>query len=890
MNRALLIVIALVSLVSMAPAGEVYNIKVVTDATPDYTDMDSMIRSVCGKWESTKDKVWAMYYWTHLGRRQTAPMILHGGEMTDPIRQFNDYGYTMCSTVSGVNCGIWHSMGLPVKFWDISLHTVSECWYDDKWHIYDDSMSAIYTLCDGTTVASVQDVGKEGVCEASGGKKEPGHIAKYHCLYASSNNGFLTGADTPRDLAQEYRCFNPNGLKYRAYECNWEVGHRYTLNLQDGASYTRYYHRLDVPQQNQKGKAVKDGTFTNFLTGKDVDTQYYYIPNPGENPNGKPFDPERGLKIRGNGVWTFHPVLTAEAYKQSLYGQTNIAPAKDGGLTCAKTDQTAQAIFKINAANVIASQTIQAQTQGKVDFEISTNNGLTWTPAPADASQDGTVSCNLLQQVNGAYEVLLKTTLAPGAMLKGLDVQTITQVNSKTLPRLNIGKNTIYVGAGDQTDSIVLWPDCSSEERCKDVIYEKNNIAFGFSGWAYYGSIHPADKKSDASVVFKIDAPTTITSFTMGGRFSNRFEKNHVDMLYSIDGGKTWTKIYSLEDISKPYDHIDQRAQAIPESAAVQSVLFKYFMTGGSSVASVRMEVNHKPAGAQPKPLEVTFAWKERQPDRSLVARSHTQLVEKLPATYTINVAGADHPVMESMTVNLKGSSSSVQPPKYGYSDDKENADAQKFQYRWVTYGKNFAEGKSYTLSVPSGTQWGAGDPNGAKLTDGIVGADYCGGPAPSWGILWGPEQKADHNIDLDLGESRNCGAFRIHITSGWPWPEAVLHGDFTDKVELLTSTDGKDYSSQGIFPVNLWYKDIPINHMLPDNEELTGYNFELLLPKPVDCRYVRYKVTPGHGMVITEVQALDFIKYEPFDIRLALPSENVSDGKVQLAKKPTIP
>ncbi len=38
-------------------------------------------------------------------------MILHGQELTDPIRQFNDYGYTMCSTIAGINCAIWARWG-----------------------------------------------------------------------------------------------------------------------------------------------------------------------------------------------------------------------------------------------------------------------------------------------------------------------------------------------------------------------------------------------------------------------------------------------------------------------------------------------------------------------------------------------------------------------------------------------------------------------------------------------------------------------------------------------------------------------------------------------------------------------------------------------------------
>ena len=103
---------------------QVCNVKVVTDASPDYSDMQSMIHSITSKWPTTKEKCWAVWYWNHIARRQTPPMHLHGMELTDPIRQFNDYGYTMCSTISGVNQSIWEQMGLKHKFWDISLHTV----------------------------------------------------------------------------------------------------------------------------------------------------------------------------------------------------------------------------------------------------------------------------------------------------------------------------------------------------------------------------------------------------------------------------------------------------------------------------------------------------------------------------------------------------------------------------------------------------------------------------------------------------------------------------------------------------------------------------------------------------------------------------------------------
>ena len=123
-----------------AATAEVCNLKIVSDASPDYSDLPSFLHSATAKWGSPEEKCWALFYWNHIARRQTAPMILHGVELTDPIRQFNDYGYTMCSTISGINCALWHHLGLPVKFWDISLHTVPEVFYSGRWHMYDNSI------------------------------------------------------------------------------------------------------------------------------------------------------------------------------------------------------------------------------------------------------------------------------------------------------------------------------------------------------------------------------------------------------------------------------------------------------------------------------------------------------------------------------------------------------------------------------------------------------------------------------------------------------------------------------------------------------------------------------------------------------------------------------
>jgi hypothetical protein len=848
----------LVGLCITASAGaEINNLRIVTDASPDYTDMDGLIHSVTSKWTTPEEKCWAMYFWNHIARRQTNPMMLHGFAVTDPIRQFNDYGFTMCSTISGMNCAIWDAMGMKAKYWDVTLHTVAEVEYGGRWHMYDNSLSALYTLCDGKTIAGVEDIGKKGACEASGGKEEPGHIAKYHCLHATSKGGFLTGADTMRSLEDEVKVFNPNGLKYRSYYYDWDRGHRYILNLRQDEVHTRHYSSLgDLPG--------------------------LYVPNGGKDPEKK-----SNFKIRGNGERIFKPALTADALPKlahSLAGLKAVAPA---GVEVAQTGGTGEVVFKVEGANVITSIGMKAAfwrgSQGDVTkIAISTTNGLGWTDVwTSDATGDVPAELTLVEEVNGSYEVLVKISLSGRSKLQNITFDTKTQINAKTQPKLNIGKNTIHVGAGDQTQSIVFWPELQGG-KAKPFIVEQHNIVFEDKNPGYMGTLHAEKANEEAWVVFRMDAPRDVTRVNYGGRFYNRARNSHIDLLHSFDEGKSWTKSYSLTDTAQPWDviHYDT-VDKVP--SGTRSVLFKYLLnsseagSGACSIFAVRMEANHLTADPVFHPMEVAFTWNEKQADRSLVERSHTELITKLPWKYEINVGGVDHPIMKALRVNFKGAAGDT---KYGYSDGK-NAGGEKFVPRWMTIGQNLAEGKPYTLSHPSETTWESGDPEGRKLTDGVAGPSFAGGTSYRYGALW--KDKKNPVITVDLGKSATCASFGLNL-HGYPWHDA-LNGEIKDTVEVLVSNDGKDFTSVGFLKTDLLRRDVPVNFMVPDNEELTGGTFRCIPEKPVPARYVQFKVTNKRVFVATEIEVLDTIRFEPFDLRIALPEKTAATAATASAK-----
>ena len=166
--------------------------------------------------------------------------------------------------------------------------------------------------------------------------------------------------------------------------------------------------------------------------------------------------------------------------------------------------------------------------------------------------------------------------------------------------------------------------------------------------------------------------------------------------------------------------------------AGARSVLVKYLLErpaaacDACSLYAVRMEANYKPADAAFKPLEVTFTWNEAQDDyttrRSAATRSWST---SCPARYTINVGGADHPVDGVAARQPQGRQAAADAPADATATATARTSAARSSSdRWVTVGKNLADGQA--LHAPRcrrAHNWGAGDPEGKKLTDGIVGS-----------------------------------------------------------------------------------------------------------------------------------------------------------------------
>ena len=333
---------------SLRPArAAVYNLHLVTDNGPDYTDIESFVRSVTERWETPQEKCIAVWRWGRRSRRQTSCAHDDGRLIWDPILHYNSYGTMNCGVISGLNIASFLQLGYQARYIQLGDHTVSDVSWDggNSWHLFDSSMS-FFCYNHAGEVASCQEIKESHACELSGGKSEPGHYYLYHgapqCTSHLGADGWRCAGDQPvaynRTLINGASSYT-DGFSVSKYTQYGRYGRRYILNLLPCQSYTRYWKPLDG---EHSGVAAED-------------KPNYYRPLKGGDP-----DDQHGLNnIRGGGIWVFQGDLTDADCRKLFYDSQGIETRAEGGpgpnLHPQTPGQPASVVFQVSAANVITS-------------------------------------------------------------------------------------------------------------------------------------------------------------------------------------------------------------------------------------------------------------------------------------------------------------------------------------------------------------------------------------------------------------------------------------------------------------------------------------------------------------------------------------------------------
>lgn len=866
--RDAMFALVLLGLLAAEASAGVYNLHLVTDKTPDYTDIESLARSTTDAWTTPQDKSIAVWRWGRRSRRQTSCAIENGRHIIDPVLHYNSYGAMNCGIISALNIASWREIGYRGRYIQLGDHTVSEVSWDDgkTWHLFDSSMSVFCFNHDGV-VASCDEIKSAAGCELSGGKSEPGHYYFYHvapqCGSHLGPQGWRAAADQPvlykRTLGEGASSYT-DGFSVDKYCQMVRSNHRYTLNLRPGETYTRYWSPLEQMPAEQ-----------------DKDLAYFRPMANGSDPN----DQHNLHNIRGNGRWVLAPDLTSPQARLSFYEDANIAlQAEDGAgpkVHPAQPGQPASVVFKVYAANVITAMRLQANgvrkaPEDRFKISVSRDAGLHWTGV-WESAQPGEQAINLAlrEPAAGVTQCLVRFEIE-GAKdrasvgIESLRITTITQLNRRTLPALGLGSNEVALKADEQVETAEIWP-ALHDGKYKETVFAEDNIhSEKQPDGMYKATLGAGVNGRECSATWRLAVPSDITGVTIGAISTARSSQAWVSLRHSWDGEKF--EQFHLKNTGEfPVDEQVRHTisgAGVPAHARQAYVRGVFFCKNGAATYNLPglqdliLRVNHKPRSSAMEPIEVTYCWTEHR-ESGEVTRTHTELVRTLPHRYAINVAGRRDPTMQWVRINLQRAAEKG-AAKYGYSDGQDVGAAferEKVAYRW---GKIVSVDKPYSASRPSSASAGNPDTDGKELTNGIVIAptDYATSkvvqPATA---LWEGGDPVTFVLDLEkpamVAGLRACthqpNAKFVHPAS----------------IEVSLSEDQKQWTSVGTIrhddlfrppgDYEAWeHDDDPAYRDLPAQGRL-AYAYPLVLEKPVSVRYVRLVCTPqaGRGMGLSE-------------------------------------
>jgi RNA polymerase sigma factor (sigma-70 family) len=785
-----------------------YNITLLTDQAPDFSDIDAYLRSITSQFATPQEKAIAVWRWSQRLRKQTSYPTEDGHEVLDPIQMFTSYGYTMCGIISGIDNSLWLNLGWKAHYVQLGDHTVCECSWDGgkTWHMFDNSMS-FYCFNDKGEVAGTREIEKnprfylENFAPECGTNPVKG---------LQDHQGWRSGSDHPvenyRTLANGMDSFlAPNDVIDDHLAVRW--GRTYAITLRPGESYTRHFQNLDAGKPDP----------------------HYYRPLHGK-------DPDRGGH-RASGVWLYAADLSKhpDVYAESGVTWTPRGAQGPGSVT-----------FKVDAANVVTSAKFSVKGSGAT-LSTSRDAGITWSKVEGEPD------------VGGTTQYFVKVDLKDaGSTLESFAAETLTQINRPSMPTLARGANRVQVRLGAQVETLQLQPSIVQGNHRKTA-FEESGVEVNDKPYFNVSTLRPV--KGPASVTWKFETPTPIVDAVYGGNVTVKASGDRTSLLHSWDG-KTYAEDFKKSDAALPYDRmvLASAGQAPPGQ---KQVYLRYEFESPSptekwrapGIQTALMTVHHRPRKTGFTPIEVTYAWIEHRNDGD-VERQHTEIVTSPEHEYSINVAGYRDPTMKWVRMNL------AQGAKAGYSDGKDvgpGAAPIRATYAW---GTNLAKGKPYTLE---GKQSDKNPDGGNDLTDGIIAP-----PEEYVSVKWMPtnvifQQDVSPVATIDLGREETLAAVRVHAGQ-----EPGFHLAFPESITVEVSSDGKAFSKAGQALHNQVFdppadhadwelKDSPRYAALPAGGRL-AYGYRILFAKPLAARYVRVSCTArkGWGVLLSEIQAFD--------------------------------
>ena len=643
---------------TFARAGEaviVSHIGVLSNRVEDVSSLEAWKKSCIKDGMSDAQKALAVWQSVCKFRHQDPPPIEYitgdGGDVHDPIKTFNVYGYNMCCCEASNICALARCAGLRARGWGIHGHSVPELEYGGAWHLLDASLVCYFPKSDGQ-IAGVEEI-ISGIGEWY--KLHPEYVNNNNLLYkfmgrggwkkgpavlASSSsyddNGWLPAATHGwYSTMQEYDGSGGGaGGKAFQYEYGYSQGYEVNIQLRPGEKLTRNWGNIGLHVNMDLGVEAP-GCLTE-QTGKG---QLRYSSALGDLSNGR----------IGNGTLEYALPLKDGRFKNGALSVENLACTSDDGLAPAlhvKAGAT-EGSFCIDmpCSYVYLNGSLEAQVvagaEGVVVFELSDNHGLDWKNVGKFATS-GEAKLDLKPYVYRRYDYRLRVTLkGVGTGLQSLKLLHAVQHSQRPLPALDQGENAISFNAGASEGTLTIEASGSLEHRAKQLSFADfhpliENMTAGML----------LIKGGAGSVAFPLSTPGDLKRLRFGAFYRARDARDGFDYQVSFDNGKTYRTVDHAPGLTGNGQCKYVNFSEIPSGTKAALVRFSGTQRNTTMLSNFRIDADYTQPHGGFAPVKITYNWEENG-----VAKQAVHVAQSPAEKYTI--VCASKPVMRSIVLEI---------------------------------------------------------------------------------------------------------------------------------------------------------------------------------------------------------------------------------------------
>jgi hypothetical protein len=628
------------------PVGVVSHVKVVSDKVEDVSSLEAWQSSFIKKDMTDLQKALAVWESVVKFRHQDVPprefLQSHGGNVHDPIKTFNVYGYGMCSCASSNVTALARAIGLQARGWGIAGHSVPEVSANGKsWLMLDTSLINYFPRADGwpagveEIVAGVQewlrrnpglrknDAKLLAFMRNGGWRKGPDVLRR--CRFYDDNGWLPAATHGWYSTMQEYDC------KPFIYEYGYSQGYRVNVQLRKGERLTRNWSNKGL-HINMDGAGPAPGCLKTAVGSADL----RYSPRYGDLAPGR----------IGNGTLTYDVPLAEgdlrlsalEMHNLTFRGKDRRGPA----VHVKDRDKPGALVLRMPSSYVYLGGHLTVRpalsAPGRIVVSISDNNGLSWKEV-ATLTRAGERRIDLKPFVFRRYDYRLKFVLhGAGTGLDALKIDHDVQHSQRALPALGKGRNTITVSAGPPEGTITIEGSTSPDVKGKQLVYTDFRPAV--EGLRQQPLCIAG---AAGQITFPVTTPGDMVRLRFGGHYRARDARDGWDLLVSFDGGKTFTKVDRCAGPT-PGSCRYVTFTDVPPRTRQALVRFAGNQRNTTCLFDFRIDADYREPHGGLRPIRVTYRWKEDGRPRQDV-----RVVRMGRETYTIACAGK--PVMESVSV-----------------------------------------------------------------------------------------------------------------------------------------------------------------------------------------------------------------------------------------------